>query len=93
MIMSKRRWRTLLGATALVGAAVATELRKPAEERTWEGTVLGLIPYDFRVPTVDKVKNAVWDPNGAQVFVPQPFGVGWTVNVGRAVHLVLSSIR
>ena len=93
MIMSKGRRRALLGATALVGAAVATELRKPAAERTWQGSVLGLIPYDLRVPTVEKVKNALWNPDGERVLVPHPFGVGWTVNVGRLVRLVLTGIR
>ena len=30
-------WPGLVLGLILIGAAVATELRKPAEERTWEG--------------------------------------------------------
>ena len=35
---------------ALVGA-VWVELRKPPEDRTWNGRLLGFVPYDFRLPT------------------------------------------
>lgn len=48
----------------LVGAAVAQELRTPADERKWHGTVGGVVPYDFRVPGPDKLRRAWWDPNG-----------------------------
>ena len=71
----------------LAVAAVVKELRKPAEERTWNGA-LGFVPYDFRVPTLARVKERMWDPDGAHVINPRVFGVGWTVNAGRVVQLV-----
>ena len=72
---------------ALGVAAVVKELRKPAEERTWNGA-LGFVPYDFRVPTLARVKERMWDPEGAHLISPRVFGVGWTLNVGRLVELV-----
>jgi hypothetical protein len=72
---------------AVAVAAVAKELRKPADERTWNGA-LGFVPYDFRVPTLARVKERMWDPEGAHLISPRVFGVGWTLNVGRLVELV-----
>ena len=76
---------------ALGVAAVVKELRKPAEERTWNG-VLGFVPYDFRVPTLARVKERMWDPEGAHLISPRVFVVGWTLNVGRLVELVRQRI-
>ena len=52
-----------LTAVALVVGAVATELAKPEEERNWHGRVLGVVPYDFRVPSWDKIRDAYWNPS------------------------------
>ena len=71
----------------LAAAAVLQELRKPAAERTWHGTVAGVVPYDFRVPTLARVQASLWDPEGSLV-KPQPFGVGWTLNPGRIAALL-----
>lgn len=69
-------------------AALVKELRLPRGERTWHGSVAGLVPYDFRVPTAQRVRERVWAPDADRVFSPTVFGVGWTVNVGRVVALV-----
>ncbi|WP_421740279.1 DUF5808 domain-containing protein [Cellulomonas sp.] len=73
---------------ALAVAAVVKELRRPADEREWHGQVAGFVPYDFRVPTVARFKERMWDPEGAHVISPRVFGVGWTLNAGRIVELV-----
>lgn len=67
---------------AALGAAVASELKKPVEERTWHGELAGFIPYDLRRPTVDSAKRKLWDPSG-NFWSPSIFGVGWTPNLGR----------
>lgn len=69
-------------AGALAGSAVAKELSKPAGERTWHGTVAG-VPYDFRPPTVEKLRRTLWDPDNSELFPPHAFGVGWSINFGR----------
>ena len=71
----------LFGAAA-IGAAIASELSKPAEERTWHGKIVGVVPYDLRVPTAESVKGKVWNPDGG-FLSPTVFGVGWVPNLGR----------
>ena len=79
----RSRWRGLGLGLILIGTAVAVELRKPAEERTWEGRIAGLVPYDLRPPTLARVRERLWNPTDRHIFVPTVFGVGWTVNFGR----------
>ena len=85
-----RRARRLVrfAAFGLVVAAVATELSKPKPERTWEGRVLGVVPYDFRLPTWQRVKEAYWNPDSDRLFSDRVFGVGWAVNLYRAKTLM-----
>ena len=70
---------------ALVGA-IYQELRKPPEERTWHGRVAGSIPYDFRVPTLDRVREAYWAPESDHLFSDKVVGVGWAVNIPTAAR-------
>ncbi len=72
----------------LVLAAVAQELRKPREARTWHGTIAGFVPYDFRTPIGPRVRERMWAPEDPGVLVPQAFGVGWTLNFGRLAALL-----
>ena len=65
---------------ALVGA-IWTELRKPPEERTWHGKLFGVVPYDFRLPSIDQLRQAYWNPRSPKVFTDRPLGVGWAVNI------------
>jgi hypothetical protein len=69
-------------------AAVCQELEKPREERAWHGKI-GLIPYDFRVPTLRRLRNAFWNGDDDRIFTPEPFGVGWAVNF----HALLYRMR
>jgi hypothetical protein len=71
-------------ALALVVAAVVRELRLPQEERTWNGALGGFVPYDFRKPTLEKVKSTFWNPDGS-IIANRVFGVGWTINFGAIV--------
>jgi hypothetical protein len=85
-----RRVRRLIrfATYGLVIAAVATELSKPAEERTWEGRVFGAVPYDFRPPTWQRLRDAYWNPQSESLFSDRVFGVGWAVNLYRAKTLM-----
>ncbi len=69
-------------------AALYQELRKPAEERTWHGKVAGVVPYDFRLPTIDRVRQAYWNPESGTVFTEKVVGVGWAVNLPTALKKV-----
>ena len=70
----------------LAVAAVARELSKPKELRTWHGRI-ALVPYDFRVPTWQRVRRSVWAPDDPRVVTPHAFGVGWSLNLGRVVAI------
>jgi hypothetical protein len=87
---SLRRVRRLvrLAAFGLVVAAVATELSKPEPERTWEGRVFGLVPYDFRPPTWQRIRDAYWNPSSEHLFSDRVFGVGWAINLHRTKTLM-----
>ena len=62
-------------------AAIYQELKKPPEARTWNGKVAGTVPYDFRLPTLDRLREAYWNPDSEQLFSERVFGVGWAVNI------------
>src|SRR6266567_4878679 len=77
----------------LVAAAVVTELAKPAEQRTWHGRVFDMVPYDFRPPTLQRIRDAYWNPESDQLFSDRVFGVGWAVNLHRAKTLLEDFFR
>ncbi len=79
----KSKWPIrILQATAITLAMVAVcqELEKPREERKWHGKVIGFIPYDFRLPTLEKFKESYWNPYERRILTPEVFGIGWAVN-------------
>jgi uncharacterized protein DUF5808 len=81
-------WRGLLtfAGVMLLGTAILQEVRLPAEQRTWHGTLFGFVPYDLRPPTLDRLTRALWNPEESAVLVPTAFGVGWTVNAAAVAH-------
>src|SRR5437016_14392614 len=80
-------------AFGLIAAAVATELSKPAPERTWHGKVFDIVPYDFRPPTWQRIRSAYWNPESDRLFSDRVFGVGWAVNLYRAKTLMEAAFR
>ena len=67
---------TLLFAVATVAYAVRT--------KKTHGTFLK-VPYDFRIPTVKKVRDRVWNPKDPRMMTPSAFGIGWTPNAYQLV--------
>jgi hypothetical protein len=78
-------------AIGLLLAAVVQEAAKPRAERTWRGTVLGVIPYDFRPPTWDRIRRAYWNPADERLFTDRVLGLGWAINLHRA-RVLLSGL-
>ncbi len=74
-----------IGVISLISAAIVDQLRRPTEERTWQGTILG-IPYDFRPPTPEKLRNTLWNKDTSKIFVPHAFGIGWSINFYPLIH-------
>ena len=48
------------------------------------GKVLGLVPYDFRTPSLERARETFWNAKDERFLVPIFFGVGWTVNLRSA---------
>jgi hypothetical protein len=73
----------LLQVTAITLAltAVCQELEKPKEERPWHGKVVGFVPYDFRFPTLERIRETYWNPYDSRILVPEAFGIGWAINL------------
>jgi hypothetical protein len=70
----------------LIAVAIANELRKSPEERTWHDRLFGVLPYDLRFPTWTRLKQTFWNPTSERILVPKAFGVGWSLNVGGLLH-------
>ena len=87
--MKRRPLTTICGSFGLgvVALAVVRELRLPPELRHWHGVVLGVVPYDFRRPTLARVREAFWSPDDERVLMPRVVGVGWAPNIGRLARL------
>jgi len=43
-------------------------------------------PYDFRLPTMDRLRQAYWNPRSPKVFTGRPLGVGWAINFPTALR-------
>ncbi|WP_020577224.1 hypothetical protein [Actinopolymorpha alba] len=87
------RFETLLvGAVGgLLVASVIRELRRPATDRSWHGTVAG-VPYDYRPPTVDRLRATWWAPEDDRIVQRTAYGLGWDLNVGRVVRLASEAV-
>ena len=55
------------------------------ETRTWMG-----IPYDWRRPTIQRIKARLWHPGGP-LFTPKVFGWGYTLNFAHGGAWALSA--
>lgn len=67
--------------------AIVQELKKPADERSWHGKVGDFVPYDFRIPTIERVQKTYWNPDGPFLSA-KAFGVGWAPNFGAVKRLI-----
>lgn len=68
----------------LAAAAVTQELSKPEAERTWHGRVFG-VPYDFRWPTLERFRDAYWNPHNPRILTDRVIGVGWAINFAQLI--------
>lgn len=54
---------------------------KPDRTGTWMG-----VPFDWRRPTVARVKQRWWNPDDGRLFTPKAFGWGYDVNLHEAAR-------
>jgi hypothetical protein len=50
-----------------------------------QGRFIGL-PYDFRRPTVARVRSRLWNRDDRRVFTPKSFGWGYDLNLYWLAH-------
>lgn len=75
----------IVAAVGLMVLAINQQLQRPPDQRTWQGSVFG-VPYDFRMPTFERIKGTLWNKDSSQVLVPKAFGMGWDVNFYPLFH-------
>ena len=68
------RWRTVTTVFTVAAIVYAIRTGRP------EGTFLK-VPYDFRFPTVGRLRERFWNPQDPRIFTPHYFGAGWSLNV------------
>ena len=73
---------------ALLAAAVVQQFRLPRSQRTWRGTLAGVVPYDLRPPTFDRIRDSLWAPDDGHLLLPRAAGVGWSPNLARILVLL-----
>jgi hypothetical protein len=87
--MRKKLNRLLNVALALLaGLALFDQLSRPPQERTWHGYILR-VPYDFRPPTLARLRARLWNPDDERIVVPNVVGLGWTINLYQLQRRVL----
>lgn len=84
MRIGRTIWQCALAVIGVI--AVVQELRKPPDERTWHGKVADFVPYDFRMPTLERIRATFWNPEGP-ILSSKVFGVGWAPNFGAIARL------
>lgn len=47
------------------------------------GELFGVVPYDLRPPTWERIKERMWNPGDERIVMPRVFGAGWTLNFYR----------
>jgi hypothetical protein len=87
-VIRRLRRMARLVSLGLMVAAISQEMSKPEGERTWHGRVGGLVPYDFRPPTWERIRAAYWNPSDPRLFTERVMGVGWSLNLYRARELM-----
>lgn len=56
-------------------------------DRRRTGTFMG-VPYDWRRPTLARLRERWWNRDDPRVFTPKPFGCGHDINLARLLQLL-----
>ena len=74
-----------MAAITITMVAILQEMEKPLEKRAWHGSV-ACVPYDFRRPSVKRLKDTYWNPYETHLLTPTVWGIGWGVNFHRLLE-------
>ncbi len=56
------------------------------------GKILGLAPYDFRVPSFQRIRETLCNAEDPRFLVPTFFRVGWALNLRSALRHPLPAL-
>ena len=56
------------------------------------GKIFGLVPYNFRPPSLERARRTFWNAEDSGFLVPTFFGVGWTANLKSAPRHPLQTL-
>ena len=63
------------------GQAGSGGRQRPEPQGYWAG-----IPYDWRRPTVERLKSRMWNPDDERLLMPRLWGWGWDLNLYWVTH-------
>ncbi|MDP9372082.1 MAG: hypothetical protein M3Q65_06450 [Chloroflexota bacterium] len=66
--------------------ALRDQLSRPPEDRTWFGKV-GPVPYDFRLPPLEQLRAAYWNPDSDRLFSDRVVGIGRAINFAQVLKI------
>ena len=72
-------WRTAV-IIFTIAAAVHAYRTKQSHGRYYN------VPFEFRIPTIERAKKRVWNTSDRRLFTPNIFGVGWALNLHEAAR-------
>jgi hypothetical protein len=56
------------------------------------GKIFGLVPYELRLPTLERARRTFWNAGDSRFLEPTFFGVGWTANLRSAPRHPLQAL-
>ncbi len=81
--------RRFLALITVVTGLLAAGRMSQRQGRQPYGRIAG-VPYDFRPPSMDRLKESIWAPDDPHLLKPHSFGVGYSLNLGavaRRLHI------
>ena len=69
------RWRRAITLVFTLATVVYAVRKKQSHG------AFGRVPFDFRVPTVSRLRERWWNPDDHHIFTPHAFGIGWGLNL------------
>ncbi len=72
-----KKFRTVTGLLSLAALVYAINSRRS------HGTFFG-VPFEFRFPTINRIRERWWNREDGRLLTPHVFGVGWSVNLSEA---------
>ncbi len=71
----------------VVAAFFAATVAYAIKTKQSHGRFVG-VPFEFRFPTIHRLKKRMWNKDDPRLFTERPFGIGWTINLYQAAKRI-----